>query len=136
PRGLHRVLCRPDRGRGAGGSSARVPVLRDVDTEPDLRSRRARGIVARAQAGQLAARSRLGRRGLCRGEMGRVAPSPEGRGGRRGRRMSTLDRYVPRAWAKVFRLTALRFPFLVMGLDPADKLDLYLGRGFSQQTVG
>jgi len=49
--------------------------------------------------------------------------------------MSTLDRYVLREWAKVFLMTALGFPFLVMVIDLVDKLDTYLGRGISKEKV-
>ncbi len=49
--------------------------------------------------------------------------------------MRTLDRYVLREWAKVFLITVLGFPFLVIVIDLTDKLDSYLGRGLSKETV-
>jgi lipopolysaccharide export system permease protein len=49
--------------------------------------------------------------------------------------VSTLDRYVLREWTKVFLLAALGFPFLVMVIDLADKLDTYLGNGISKTRI-
>ena len=49
--------------------------------------------------------------------------------------MTTLDRYVLREWTKVFFITSLGFPFLVMVIDLTDKLDSYLGRGISKEKL-
>jgi lipopolysaccharide export system permease protein len=49
--------------------------------------------------------------------------------------MNTLDRYFLREWIKVFLLTALGFPLVVILFDLTDRLDTYLGRGLSKGTV-
>jgi lipopolysaccharide export system permease protein len=49
--------------------------------------------------------------------------------------MNTLDRYFLREWLKVFLLTALGFPLVVILFDLTDRLDTYLGRGLSKGTV-
>ena len=49
--------------------------------------------------------------------------------------MSTLDRYLLREWAKIFVVTALGFPLLVILIDLTDKLDTYLSRGLTKGSV-
>jgi lipopolysaccharide export system permease protein len=51
------------------------------------------------------------------------------------RGVNTLDRYVLREWVKVFLLTALGCPFLVMVIDLTDRLDTYLGRGLPKARI-
>lgn len=48
---------------------------------------------------------------------------------------NTLDRYVLREWLRVCLVTLLGFPFLVIVIDLADKLDTYLGRGIGRGVV-
>jgi lipopolysaccharide export system permease protein len=47
----------------------------------------------------------------------------------------TLDRYLLREWLRVFLVTLLGFPILVIVIDLTDKLDTYLGRGISPRAV-
>jgi len=49
--------------------------------------------------------------------------------------VSTLDRYFLREWIKIFLLTALGFPLVVILFDLTDRLGMYLGRGLSKGTV-
>jgi len=49
--------------------------------------------------------------------------------------MTTLDRYVLRAWARVFLITLLGFPLLVIVIDLTDNLDKYLARGLGRGAV-
>ncbi|MGH7606127.1 MAG: LptF/LptG family permease [Gemmatimonadales bacterium] len=48
---------------------------------------------------------------------------------------STLDRYVLREWLRVFLVTLLGFPILVIVIDLTDRLDTYLGRGIRPGAV-
>jgi lipopolysaccharide export system permease protein len=48
---------------------------------------------------------------------------------------NTLDRYVLREWLRVFLVTLLGFPILVIVIDLTDKLDTYLSRGIKTQAV-
>ena len=50
-------------------------------------------------------------------------------------RFSTLDRYLLREWSRVFLITLLGFPILVIVIDLTDKLDTYLGRGIKPAVV-
>jgi len=47
----------------------------------------------------------------------------------------TLDRYLVRDWLRVFLITLLGFPILVIVIDLTDKLDRYMGRGIAPQVV-
>ncbi len=47
----------------------------------------------------------------------------------------TLDRYLVRDWLRVFLVTLLGFPILVIVIDLTDKLDRYMGRGIAPQVV-
>lgn len=47
----------------------------------------------------------------------------------------TLDRYVLREWARVFLITALGFPIVVIVFDLTDRLDQYLSRGLTKGAV-
>ena len=49
--------------------------------------------------------------------------------------MNTLDRYFLREWIKVFGITVLGFPLVVIVFDVTDRLGMYLGRGLSRGTV-
>lgn len=49
--------------------------------------------------------------------------------------MTTLDRYVLREWVRVFLITALGFPVVVILIDLTDRLDTYLSRGLTQAQV-
>lgn len=49
--------------------------------------------------------------------------------------VTTLDRYFLREWAKVFLLTVLGFPLVVILFDVTDRLDTYLARGLSKGAV-
>lgn len=49
--------------------------------------------------------------------------------------MTTLDRYVLREWIKVFGITVLGFPLVVIVFDLTDRLGAYLARGLSKGTV-
>jgi lipopolysaccharide export system permease protein len=49
--------------------------------------------------------------------------------------MNTLDRYFLREWLKVFGVTVLGFPLVVIVFDLTDRLGAYLARGLSQWTV-
>ena len=49
--------------------------------------------------------------------------------------LRTLDRYVLREWLRVFLITLLGFPILVIVIDLTDKLDTYMGRGIKMSTV-
>lgn len=49
--------------------------------------------------------------------------------------MRTLTRYVVREWLKVFWVTALGFPILVIAIDLAENLQRYLARGVGRGTV-
>ena len=48
---------------------------------------------------------------------------------------NTLDRYLLREWLRVFLVTLIGFPILVIVIDLTDKLDQYLSRGVSRGTV-
>jgi lipopolysaccharide export system permease protein len=48
---------------------------------------------------------------------------------------NTLDRYVLREWLRVFLITLLGFPILVIVIDLTDKLDTYLSRGVKPGAV-
>lgn len=48
---------------------------------------------------------------------------------------STLDRYLVREWLRVFLITLVGFPILVIVIDLTDKLDRYLSRGVSRGAV-
>ena len=47
----------------------------------------------------------------------------------------TLDRYLFREWLRVFLITLLGFPILVIVIDLTDRLDTYLGRGIKPGVV-
>jgi len=49
--------------------------------------------------------------------------------------LRTLDRYVVREWLRVFLVTLLGFPILVIVIDLTDKLDRYMGRGIPPHQV-
>jgi lipopolysaccharide export system permease protein len=49
--------------------------------------------------------------------------------------IKTLDRYVLLAWTRVFLITLLGFPVLVIVIDLTDNLDKYLGRGVGYGAV-
>ena len=49
--------------------------------------------------------------------------------------MRTLDRYLLREWLRVFLITLLGFPILVIVIDLTDKLDRYMSRGISKGAV-
>ena len=49
--------------------------------------------------------------------------------------LRTLDRYVLREWLRVFLITLLGFPILVIVIDLTDKLDTYMGRGIKMDKV-
>lgn len=49
--------------------------------------------------------------------------------------LRTLDRYVLREWLRVFLITLLGFPILVIVIDLTDRLDTYMGRGIKMSTV-
>lgn len=48
---------------------------------------------------------------------------------------NTLDRYVLRDWLRVFLVTLLGFPILVIVIDLTDKLDQYMSRGITPNAV-
>jgi lipopolysaccharide export system permease protein len=48
---------------------------------------------------------------------------------------STLDRYLLGEWLRVFLVTLIGFPILVIVIDLTDKLDQYLSRGVSRGAV-
>jgi lipopolysaccharide export system permease protein len=48
---------------------------------------------------------------------------------------NTLDRYLFREWLRVFLVTLLGFPILVIVIDLTDKLDTYMGRGIKPRAV-
>ncbi|HKA59271.1 MAG TPA: LptF/LptG family permease [Gemmatimonadales bacterium] len=47
----------------------------------------------------------------------------------------TLDRYVLREWLRVFLITLLGFPILVIIIDLTDKMDQYLSRGLPSRKI-
>src|SRR5713101_5985068 len=47
----------------------------------------------------------------------------------------TLDRYVLREWLRIFWITVLGFPLLVIVIDLTDKLGTYLSRGLPKGAV-
>ena len=49
--------------------------------------------------------------------------------------LRTLDRYLLQEWLRVFLVTLLGFPILVIVIDLTDKLDTYLGRGIKPGVV-
>src|SRR6266566_2000658 len=49
--------------------------------------------------------------------------------------LRTLDRYAAGEWLRVFLITLLGFPVLVLVIDLTDKLDQYLGRGIKPAAV-
>ncbi len=49
--------------------------------------------------------------------------------------MRTLDRYLLREWLRVFVVTALGFPLVVVLIDLTDRLDTYLSRGLTKGSV-
>jgi lipopolysaccharide export system permease protein len=46
-----------------------------------------------------------------------------------------LDRYIVREWLKVFLVTTLGFPLVVMAIEVTDKLDEYLARGLTTKAI-
>ncbi|HLZ45041.1 MAG TPA: LptF/LptG family permease, partial [Gemmatimonadales bacterium] len=48
---------------------------------------------------------------------------------------NTLDLYLLREWLRVFLVTLLGFPILVIVIDITDKLDTYMGRGIKPAVV-
>jgi lipopolysaccharide export system permease protein len=54
---------------------------------------------------------------------------------RRFRLGTTLDRYLAGEWLRVFLVTLVGFPILVIVIDLTDKLDQYLSRGVSRGAV-
>jgi len=48
---------------------------------------------------------------------------------------STLDRYVLREWLRVFLITLVGFPILVIVIDLTDRLDTYMSRGIAPRAV-
>lgn len=48
---------------------------------------------------------------------------------------NTLDRYVLREWLRVFLVTLIGFPILVIVIDLTDKLDTYMSRGIAPRSV-
>ncbi|HKC41577.1 MAG TPA: LptF/LptG family permease [Gemmatimonadales bacterium] len=52
-----------------------------------------------------------------------------------GADVRTLDRYLLREWLRVFLITLLGFPILVIVIDLTDKLDRYMSRGISKGAV-
>ncbi|MEX2157410.1 MAG: LptF/LptG family permease [Gemmatimonadales bacterium] len=48
---------------------------------------------------------------------------------------NTLDRYVLREWLRVFLVTLVGFPILVIVIDLTDRLDQYMGRGIAPRAV-
>jgi len=48
---------------------------------------------------------------------------------------NTLDRYLLREWLRVFLITLVGFPILVIVIDLTDRLDTYLSRGVSRGAV-
>ncbi|PYP20447.1 MAG: hypothetical protein DMD53_10690 [Gemmatimonadetes bacterium] len=51
------------------------------------------------------------------------------------RLLPTLDRYVAREWLKVFLITVLGFPLLVIVIDLTDNLGKYLSKGLTKHAV-
>src|SRR3989475_9543234 len=51
------------------------------------------------------------------------------------RLLPTLDRYVVREWLKVFLITVLGFPLLVIVIDLTDNLGKYLSKGLTKHAV-
>src|ERR1043166_4001830 len=49
--------------------------------------------------------------------------------------LRTLDLYLLREWLRVFLITLLGFPILVIIIDLTDKLDTYMGRGIKMDRV-
>ena len=49
--------------------------------------------------------------------------------------LRTLDRYLLREWLRVFLITLLGFPILVIVIDLTDKMDTYLSRGLKPARV-
>jgi lipopolysaccharide export system permease protein len=47
----------------------------------------------------------------------------------------TLDRYVLREWLRVFLVTLVGFPILVIVIDLTDRLDTYMSRGITPRAV-
>jgi lipopolysaccharide export system permease protein len=47
----------------------------------------------------------------------------------------TLDRYILREWGKIFLVTALGFPLIVLLFELADNLDTYLMRGLAPRAI-
>src|SRR5207249_1940653 len=133
PDRVHGVLRRPDRRRGAGRPAVRVPVLRDVDAQPLVQRARARGPVGGPAAGGRAAGRRLDRpvpHVPAAPPRRRVMPAPPA-----PRLLPTLDRYVVREWLKVFLITVLGFPLLVIVIDLTDNLGKYLSKGLTKHAV-
>src|SRR5207237_1256125 len=146
PRRLRGLLRGPDRRRGVRRPVVDPAVFRDVDTESHLSARRAADAAGGAQCRQHGAWRRLGR-----GEARTVWLDPENakRETRNGKltvpfhftfrlphfALRTLDRYVVREWLRVFLITLIGFPILVIVIDLTDKLDQYLGRGIKPGAV-
>src|SRR5205085_8117665 len=136
------LLCRPDRGRGAGRPPHRVAVLRDVDPEFNLPAHVDSVAPRGAPRRQHRAWRRLGgaARNLVRlvlqdsGALVRVSLPPVPRL-TVPIRVSTLDRYLLSEWLRVFLVTLLGFPILVIVIDLTDKLDTYMARGIKPSAV-
>src|SRR5688572_24016825 len=46
-----------------------------------------------------------------------------------------LDRYLAREWIKVFLVTTLGFPLVVIAIEVTDKLDDYIARGITTKAI-
>jgi lipopolysaccharide export system permease protein len=62
-----------------------------------------------------------------------AAPPAAHRSG--GRVIRILDRYLLREWVRIFLVAALAFPLVVMLIDLAEKLDVYLVRDLTWQAI-
>lgn len=49
--------------------------------------------------------------------------------------LGILDRYLLREWSKVFLITTLGFPLVVIAIELTDKLDEYLARGLAPKAI-
>src|SRR2546426_7461462 len=106
----------------------------DVDAEPAVQRARARGPVGGAAAGRRTTGRRLDRpvpHVPAPPPRRRVMPAPA----RAPRLLPTLDRYVVREWLKVFLITVLGFPLLVIVIDLTDNLGKYLSKGLTKHAV-
>src|SRR5260370_29850926 len=105
--GFHHLLRRSDSGRSTRQSIDHFAVLGYVGTEHRVHASGVRVALADPPTGNTAPMKLWG----------------------------ILDRYLLREWLKVFSITTLGFPLIVIAIELTDRLDEYLARGLHPRAI-